>query len=78
MITVTIEKTIRIDKEYDPTNAQMEAILKNGENPFHEDLEKELQKAEKEYMEKGDCDWADIEYNYFIADDDNNILVDWG
>lgn len=77
MIRVTMEKTIRIDREYDPTPSQMEAILENGENPFREDLERELQKAEREYMETGNDDGADFEYDYFIVDDEDNILVDW-
>lgn len=62
-IEITMEKTQRIAKEFDVTEEQLDD-LKNGINPFKEEMERE--------MKSGDC-----EYDYAVNDADGNSIVDW-
>lgn len=62
-VEITMEKTQRVAQEYDVTDEQLDD-LKNGINPFKEEMEDEI--------ESGDCD-----YDFAVADEDGNTIVDW-
>lgn len=47
-IEVTLEKTQRVCQEFDATEEELER-LKNGDNPFQEQLEKELPNGDEHY-----------------------------
>ena len=47
-IEVTMEKTMRVAMEFEATEKQIE-MLACGENPFEEELEKELENGDIEY-----------------------------
>lgn len=47
-IEVTLEKTQRVCLEFDATEEQL-TRLKNGDNPFQEELEKELPNGDEHY-----------------------------
>ena len=67
-VEITVEKTVRVAKTIRVTNKQLE-MLRNGENPFDEEFEKELN---KEY-EKGEV-W----YDFAVYDVENEEqIVDW-
>lgn len=66
-ICVTVEKTIRIAKYVDATEENLQRI-EDGENPFFEDVKKELDE------ESG----ADVEYDYAIYNEDTGkVMVNW-
>ncbi len=75
-IEVTMEKTIRIAKEFDATDKQME-LIENGDNPFYYDMVKEIETEEKKYLEKGNCA-ADIDFDYAIDNEDGMTIQPWG
>ena len=47
-IEITMEKTMRIAMEFEATKEQINN-LKCGENPFYEQMEKEVENGEVEY-----------------------------
>lgn len=47
-IEVTLERTQRVAMEFDATEDQI-AKLKNGENPFQDEMEKELLDGDERY-----------------------------
>ena len=47
-IEITMEKTMRVAMEFDATEEQIE-MLERGENPFEEEMEKELKNGDIEY-----------------------------
>ena len=47
-VEITMEKTIRVAMEFDATEEQIE-MLERGENPFAEEMEKELKNGDIEY-----------------------------
>lgn len=63
IIEITMERTQRIAKVIDVKKEQLEE-LKRGVNPFHEDMEAEL--------EFGNC-----EYDYAVQDEYGRTIVDW-
>lgn len=65
-IKITMEKTIRVAMEFEATKKQIKN-LKCGENPFCEQMEKEM-----EYGAES------IEYDYAVNDLDGNEIVPWG
>lgn len=62
-IEITMEKTMRIAKEFDVTENQLED-LKRGENPFYDEMEKEIETG-------------DVEYDYAVNDLNGNEIVPW-
>ena len=63
-ISVTVEKTLRVYKEFEATDEEIEQ-LRRGINPF----EKEFSDRE---MENGDIEW-----DFAVADEDGRTIVDW-
>ena len=47
-VEITMEKTMRVAMEFDATEEQIE-MLERGENPFAEEMEKELKTGDIEY-----------------------------
>ena len=47
-VEVTMEKTMRVAMEFDATDEQVE-MLERGENPFVDEMEKELENGDIEY-----------------------------
>lgn len=47
-VEITMEKTMRVAMEFDATEEQIE-MLERGENPFEEEMEKELKNGDIEY-----------------------------
>ena len=47
-VEITMEKTMRVAMEFDATEEQIE-MLERGENPFAEEMEKELKNGDIEY-----------------------------
>lgn len=62
-IEITMEKTMRITMEFDATEEQIED-LKHGENPFYEQMKKEVENGE-------------VEYDYAVNDLEGNEIVPW-
>lgn len=62
-VDITLEKTIRVSKEYDVTEEEFKQ-LKAGINPFHEEMEKEIESGY-------------VEYNYAVCDENGETLIDW-
>lgn len=63
-VEITMEKTIRVAMEFEATEEQIER-LKRGENPFAEEMEKELKNG-------------DIEYDYAAVNlDTNEDIMTW-
>ena len=60
-----IEKIARICVERDVTEDELNK-LKNGENPFQEEMEIEL-----------DAGHGDIENDYAVCDEEGRTIVDW-
>lgn len=63
-VEITLEQTKRVAMEFDVTDEQLE-MLRNGQNPFADEMEKEL-------------DSGDLEYDYAVNDMEGRTLVDWG
>ena len=64
-VEITMEKTIRVAMEFDVTEEQLED-LKCGENPFYEQMEKEIE-----------SEAGNIEDDYAVNDIDGNEIVPW-
>lgn len=64
VIGITVEKTLRVYKELEATDEEIEQ-LEGGINPF----EKEFSDEE---MENGDIEW-----DYAVVDEDGRTIVDW-
>lgn len=64
VIGITVEKTLRVYKELEATDEEIEQ-LEVGINPF----EKEFSDEE---MENGDIEW-----DYAVVDEDGRTIVDW-
>ena len=47
-IEITMEKTMRVAMEFDATEEQIE-MLRYGDNPFADEMEKELSNGDTEY-----------------------------
>jgi len=62
-VEITYEKTMRVCKEIEATEEQIESLI-NGDNPFSEELENILGEG-------------DVEYDYTVHDEHGNCLVDW-
>lgn len=62
-VEITMEKVMRVAMEFDVTDEQLEA-LENGDNPFYEQMEAEIDNGE-------------VEYNYAVDDLDGNEIVPW-
>ncbi len=62
-VEITVEKTVRLCKEFEVTEDQLEE-LRTGINPFFGVFENDL------YRE-------DAEYDYAVCDEDGNTIVDW-
>lgn len=65
IVNITIEKIARICVERDVTEDELNK-LKNGENPFQEEMEIEL-----------DAGHGDIENDYAVCDEEGRTIVDW-
>lgn len=61
-VEITVEKVTRIAREVKVTQEQLEQ-LKNGENPFYDEIFAELD--------------GDIEYDYAVNDLNGNEIVPW-
>ncbi len=62
-IDITVERTVRICKEFEVTKEQLEE-LRNGINPFFDEFESDLLSG-------------DGEYDYSVNDTKGRTLVDW-
>ena len=63
-IEITMEKTMRVAMEFDATEEQLE-MLERGENPFCNEMEKEL-------------GHGNVEYDYAVVDvDTDEEIVPW-
>ena len=63
-IEITMEKTMRVAMEFDATEEQIE-MLERGENPFWDEMEKELEHG-------------NVEYDYAVVDvDTDEEIVPW-
>lgn len=62
-VDITVERTVRVCKEFEVTEAQL-MELKDGINPFFDEFENDLFNG-------------DGEYDYYVCDEDGNSLVDW-
>lgn len=62
-IEVTMEKTMRVAKVFDATEAQLQA-LRDGINPFQKDLEADLENG-------------GVEYDYAVDDEEGRTIVPW-
>ena len=60
-VEITMEKTMRVAMEFDATEEQIE-MLERGENPFAEEMEKELEHG-------------DIEYDYAAVDQETGLDI---
>ena len=64
-VEITMEKTMRVAMEFDATEEQIE-MLERGENPFEEEMEKELKNG-------------DIEYDYAAVNQETGLdIKTWG
>ena len=63
-VEITMEKIQRVSMEFEITENQLEQ-LRYGENPFYEQMEKEIESGF-------------VEYDYAVCDDDGNEIVPWG
>ena len=73
-----MEKVIREEKDFSPTQEQLEEILQDGVNPFRSEMETEILRAEKSYLKiKYPGPAADVEFDYYIKNEDGYVLVDW-
>lgn len=64
-IEITMEKTVRVAMEFDATEEQLK-LLENGENPFYEEMKKEIESGA-----------GGTEYDYSVCDECGETLVDW-
>ena len=65
-VEITMEKILRVAMEFDATEEQIE-MLECGENPFLDEMEKEL---EQEH--------GNVEYDYAVVDvDTDEEIVTW-
>ena len=64
-IGITVEKTLRLYKEFEATDEEIE-LLEGGENPFEDEFD-------DEEMENG----GDISWDYSVADENGRTIVDW-
>lgn len=62
-VEITYEKTMRVAVEREVTDEELEMLLM-GDNPFVEELEKELENG-------------DVTYDYTVNDEQGRTLVDW-
>lgn len=60
-VEITMEKTMRVAMEFDATEEQIE-MLERGENPFAEEMEKELKNG-------------DIEYDYAVVNQETGLDI---
>lgn len=63
IVQITMEKTLRVAKEYDVTEEELEQ-LRSGTNPFYDDLEREINEG---------C----VEYDYAVTDEYGGDIVPW-
>lgn len=63
IVEITMEKRVRVCKEFEVTEEQLES-LKLGENPFYEDMEADIENGYEEW-------------DYSVCDEDGNTIVDW-
>ena len=64
LIEVTVEKRLRVCKEIEATEEEIES-LRRGENPFESEFN-------DEEMEHGDIEW-----DFAVVDEDGRTIVDW-
>ena len=76
-IEITMEKVIRVAHTFEVTDDEYDAILSDGRNPRHDEMEALITKCEKDALQGKRYD-GDIEFDYAIADEDGRELVEWG
>ena len=77
-LIVTMEKVIRVTKRYPATQELEDRIMKDGENPFYDDMLDKIGETEERYLKTKDPGpETDVEYDYTIVDDSGKVLVDW-
>ena len=65
LVTVALEKTIRVSEEFEATEEQVE-MLKRGENPFFDELNRLCEKE------------SEVEYDFAATDEDSGkTIIDW-
>lgn len=62
-VEITMEKVLRVSKEVEVTEGQLEK-LKNGENPFKEEMDKEILDG---YFDE----------DFAVCDLNGNVIVSW-
>lgn len=64
LIEVTVEKRLRVCKEIEATEEEIE-LLRRGDNPFESEFS-------DEEMEHGDIEW-----DFAATDESDRIIIDW-
>lgn len=64
LIEVTVEKRLRVCKQIEATEEEIE-FLRRGDNPFESEFS-------DEEMEHGDIEW-----DFAAVDEDGGTIVDW-
>ncbi len=69
LIEVTVEKRLRVCKEIEATEEEIE-FLRRGENPFESEFS-------DEEMEHGDIEWDFAATDESATDESDRIIIDW-
>lgn len=69
LIEVTVEKRLRVCKEMEATEEEIE-FLRRGENPFESEFS-------DEEMEHGDIEWDFAATDESATDESDRIIIDW-
>lgn len=69
LIEVTVEKRLRVCKEIEATEEEIE-FLRRGENPFESEFS-------DEEMEHGDIEWDFAAADESATDESDRIIIDW-
>lgn len=64
LIEVTVEKRLRVCKEIEATEEEIE-LLRRGENPFEDEFS------------DGEMEYGDIEWDFAAADEYGRTIIGW-
>ena len=69
LIEITVEKRLRVCKEIEATEEEIE-FLRRGESPFESEFS-------DEEMEHGDIEWDFAAVDESATDESDRIIIDW-
>ena len=69
LIEITVEKRLRVCKEIEATEEEIE-LLRRGENPFENEFS-------DEEMEHGNIEWDFAATDESATDESDRIIIDW-